>query len=307
MLVNPANQAVYRATMYTNVVNGHLTVQLDPEAEDLLDDENLQLWYDFKSNNFSKKETKPITLRFIHPQISAFSEQNVGGEANKPLSKPLEVLVSDQFNRPLRDVNVSWTVSAGSGTLSTSQVKSNSDGIARVNYTLDGINADQEVRASAKNAQGEFLSGSPVIFKIKKVNPWFTKMLGTWTTTKYWVYDALSYQGIVRGYENRDRNLYPNVWSDYPLGNNTVRSGSYYEVKFEPDFTYSAITIHWLYGRMPNNMVRGTWSITDNGDLKAGWHELDGKVSETSSGLKLILTPCSSCSQVVSIHALLAR
>ena len=57
------------------------------------------------------------------------------------------VLVADQFGNPVPDVTVSWTVTAGGGSLSTTSSQTGATGLAETRYTLGAAFGPNTVRA----------------------------------------------------------------------------------------------------------------------------------------------------------------
>ncbi len=82
------------------------------------------------------------------------------GLAAMTLPTPLSVRVTDAFTNPVAAVDVSWTVTTGSGAPSASTTPSEADGIAAVSYTLGRFAGDEAVEASTTG-----LNGSPVVFR----------------------------------------------------------------------------------------------------------------------------------------------
>jgi hypothetical protein len=67
------------------------------------------------------------------------------------LPLPLSVIVVNQFGERLRDVVVTWTVTSGGGTLSTTSSLSDELGVASVNYTTGATAGQVIIEASASN------------------------------------------------------------------------------------------------------------------------------------------------------------
>jgi adhesin/invasin len=96
-----------------------------------------------------------------------------GGQVGTPgreLPLPLEVEVTDDDNRLIPDVEVSFTVlGPGGGTISKPVIRSDHEGRVRVKWTLGAQAGAQTVQAVAANSSGSPLSGSPVTFSAEAV------------------------------------------------------------------------------------------------------------------------------------------
>jgi hypothetical protein len=97
-----------------------------------------------------------------------------GGQVGAPgreLPLPLEVIVTDDDNRPIPDVEVSFTtVGPGGGSISDPALLSDHEGRAHVKWTL-GAEGVQTVQAVATNSSGSALNGSPLTFTAEAVRP----------------------------------------------------------------------------------------------------------------------------------------
>lgn len=70
------------------------------------------------------------------------------GQVNAALSVPLSVRVTSTDGRPLQGVTVSWTVTAGGGSVSPGASVTDENGVATTNWTLGPVPGQQSVRAS---------------------------------------------------------------------------------------------------------------------------------------------------------------
>jgi hypothetical protein len=93
------------------------------------------------------------------------------GAPGRELPLPLEALVTDDDDRPIPDVEVSFTMGQGGGTLSKPAVRSDHEGRVRVKWTLGPEPGTQTVQALAANSSGSPLNGSPVSFSAEAVRP----------------------------------------------------------------------------------------------------------------------------------------
>lgn len=111
----------------------------------------------------------PATFRFTaHPDdpriIRADSEVDVSGLAGEPLAEPHRVQVLDQYDNPVPEVEVSWQVITGDGSVSPAVSETNDDGLAETEQTL-GSGESHDVRAQVV---GE--SALSVVFSVTAVD-----------------------------------------------------------------------------------------------------------------------------------------
>jgi hypothetical protein len=99
------------------------------------------------------------------------------GAPGRELPLPLEVLVTDEEDRPISDVEVGFTVDQGGGTLSVPAIRSDHLGRAQVKWTLGAEPGTQSVRATATNPSGSPLDGSPLVLIAQSVRPPAAKLL----------------------------------------------------------------------------------------------------------------------------------
>ena len=93
------------------------------------------------------------------------------GLTNEPLEEPFTVIVTDEFNYPVSDYSVIFTIEKGDGHFVDTaddllMTKTNSDGLAQADFIL-GQNTGENsytISATAFNQQGTQLEGSPVRF-----------------------------------------------------------------------------------------------------------------------------------------------
>jgi adhesin/invasin len=87
------------------------------------------------------------------------------------LALPLEVLVTDDDDRPTADVEVSFAVTEGNGSLSELRIRSDNQGRARVQWTLGPDPGPNGVQAAATTSSGQPLAGSPLTLSALAVKP----------------------------------------------------------------------------------------------------------------------------------------
>ena len=81
------------------------------------------------------------------------SGNNQDGEVDSPLAQPLVVKVTDEHNNPFQGVPVTFTVTAGDGTLSQTTVTADTDGRAQTTLTLGSSAGTNTVEVSASRIQ----------------------------------------------------------------------------------------------------------------------------------------------------------
>lgn len=105
------------------------------------------------SEQSSPVPTEPTTPEAIRITVGADQVGTVG----QPLPEQLTILVTDQRNKPVPGVDVSFTVTAGGGSVGPDGVRTGADGTARTTWTLGTKAGPQTVRATAAGLQ-------PVVF-----------------------------------------------------------------------------------------------------------------------------------------------
>ncbi|MGH7525627.1 MAG: Ig-like domain-containing protein [Gemmatimonadales bacterium] len=93
------------------------------------------------------------------------------GAPGRELPLPLEVLVTDDDDRPVADVEVGFTIAEGGGTVSVASIRSDHEGRAQVKWTLGAGAGSQALRVVAADASGSPLNGSPLTLSAHGVRP----------------------------------------------------------------------------------------------------------------------------------------
>ena len=94
------------------------------------------------------------------------------GAPGRELPLPLEVVVTDDDDRPIPDVEVSFTVLGGvGGAVSKPAAQSDHEGKVQVKWTLGPEPGTQSVQAVAANSSGSPLDGSPLTFSAEAARP----------------------------------------------------------------------------------------------------------------------------------------
>jgi hypothetical protein len=68
-------------------------------------------------------------------QVSVFGGDNQSQPVNTLLPEPLSVLVLSQLGEPMENVTVTWSITAGGGSLSSNTSQTDVNGVASVSYT----------------------------------------------------------------------------------------------------------------------------------------------------------------------------
>ena len=105
-------------------------------------------------------------------KVRAGSGDGQVGAPGRELPLPLEVVVTDDDNRPIPDVEISFTtVGSGGGTISDPAILSDHEGRVQVKWTLGAEPGVQTAQAVAANSSGSALNGSPLTFSAEAVRP----------------------------------------------------------------------------------------------------------------------------------------
>ena len=106
-----------------------------------------------------KSASVDVVVRQIATTLSLLAGDEQEGTAGTALEDTLVVRVTDRHGDPVEGVTVSWTVTAGVGTLEAVAEATDAEGHARAVWTLGAEEGQQTAEASA-----EGLDGSPVVF-----------------------------------------------------------------------------------------------------------------------------------------------
>jgi Big-like domain-containing protein len=107
-------------------------------------------------------------------KIKLGSENGGDGQTGAPgreLPRPLEVIVTDNDDKPVQDVVVTFSVGQGGGSLSGSEIRSDVQGRAQATWTLGAEPGAQQAQATADGISGTPLSGAPIAFSAQAVRP----------------------------------------------------------------------------------------------------------------------------------------
>jgi hypothetical protein len=104
-------------------------------------------------------------------KLRASSGDGQTAAPGRELPLPLVVVVTDDDDRPIPDVEVSFTTVGSGGTISQPALLSDHQGRVQVKWTLGVDPGAQTVQAAAADSSGAALSGSPVTFSAQAVRP----------------------------------------------------------------------------------------------------------------------------------------
>ncbi|MHA6248171.1 Ig-like domain-containing protein [Pontibacter sp. CAU 1760] len=98
-------------------------------------------------------------------KLTKVSGDNQPGEPNEELASPLVVKIEDEDNQPVEGIDVQWTATSGSGSVSPTTSKTGENGEARASWTLGEKEEGQTVLARAFDTPEKEVTGSPIEFK----------------------------------------------------------------------------------------------------------------------------------------------
>ncbi|HEX7336342.1 MAG TPA: Ig-like domain-containing protein [Gemmatimonadales bacterium] len=102
------------------------------------------------------------------PQLAPYSGDHQTGTPGSTLPTPLRVLVTDAVGAPLPDMEVTWSVLTGGGSVSPASSRSGADGVATTVFTLGPVEGEQQVQAQLP---GEQPQGTAVVFRAVATAP----------------------------------------------------------------------------------------------------------------------------------------
>lgn len=108
------------------------------------------------------------------PQATTLRLGSGAGQTGAPgreLPQPIVVMVTDDDERPIGGVEVSFSVSQGGGSVSGPTVQTDVEGQATVGWTLGPDPGTQSVQAAASSTAGSPLGGSPLTISAEAVRP----------------------------------------------------------------------------------------------------------------------------------------
>jgi adhesin/invasin len=103
-------------------------------------------------------------------QLGVPSGDGQTGATGRELPQSLQVVVTDDHDRPVQDVKVTFTVGQG-GSLSATEIHSDVQGRAQATWILGPEPGAQSVQAAATASSGSPLTGSPLTFSAQAVRP----------------------------------------------------------------------------------------------------------------------------------------
>jgi adhesin/invasin len=93
------------------------------------------------------------------------------GAPSRELPQPLEVIVTDDDDKPIQDVVVSFSVGEGGGSLTGPEIRSDVQGRAQATWILGPEPGTQSAQATATATSGDLLKGAPLTFTAQAVRP----------------------------------------------------------------------------------------------------------------------------------------
>lgn len=255
----------------------------------------------YRHDLFNTTLIKTFTATFdgnIYPtNVALVSGQDQQGQTGKKLPLPLKLKVTNKAGVAVANYKVEWAVKSGGGTLSAASSNTDVAGIAQIEWTL-GDGALQKVEAVVKKADGSLLTGAPFSFTAQKEINWAPKLIGTWKMERYNKATPQFYISFLQTYNNR-APIYSSIYSHYPVGDDTIKDGSYDLITLNANFTWTSKNYHWWEGFTTNQNDSGTWSVSSSGRLEIKYGQSVffrvGQLSEPTVGeLKLTSTPSSS-------------
>ena len=113
--------------------------------------------------NYSKTYNAEKELWKAPSQMAKISGDNQTGTANKSLTQPLKIKVTDNLNNPIKNAIVYFNVTQGGGSVNNTSILTDANGSAETIWTI-GTGSTQELKAKVKKADGTDISGSPLTF-----------------------------------------------------------------------------------------------------------------------------------------------
>src|SRR5579883_2519405 len=107
--------------------------------------------------------TPPSTTKTPTQMVIASGDQQ-SALVGTALTNPLVVTVMDATGAPVQGVTVSFGIGSGGGSISPASASTNGAGQAQASLTVGATAGPNTVTASATNAQGQALQGSPLTF-----------------------------------------------------------------------------------------------------------------------------------------------
>jgi hypothetical protein len=102
---------------------------------------------------------RAATMAPVASNLALSSGDGQSGVAGTTLADPLAVRVTDDLNNPVQGITVSWTVTAGGGSVGSATSTTSSSGIATTTATLGSTGGENTFQATVAG-----LAGSPVTF-----------------------------------------------------------------------------------------------------------------------------------------------
>lgn len=117
----------------------------------------------FKEGDAEQKVSVDFTIGFDEMHLEKVSMDNQIGTENNTLDKPTIVKVVNSEGTPVNNVEVDFRTEDGQGSVNQSRVKTDSNGVAQVYWTLGDLIGEQKLIADIVKSDGT-LAGKEVIF-----------------------------------------------------------------------------------------------------------------------------------------------
>ena len=111
----------------------------------------------YKSFSLTKDISEPYSITMV-------SGNNQSGDVGTQLSSPLKVQVKDGEGNGYEGSMVTFSVTSGSGALSSNTVSTDANGYAQTSWTLGSITGMQTVECYAYKFDGTYLQNAPLTF-----------------------------------------------------------------------------------------------------------------------------------------------
>ncbi len=99
--------------------------------------------------------------------VKGSKQDTLKGSPGAQMGEPIQALILDSYGNRVPGVTVKFNLIRGTGTLSATQVTSNSNGEANTYLTLSLLETFYEIQATANNSGGTPLTNSPLTFYVK--------------------------------------------------------------------------------------------------------------------------------------------
>ena len=117
----------------------------------------------YNDGSFLNENEFTVVLKGVNLSLEYVSGNNQSGVENKQLEQPIIVKVIDDNGNPVSNTNVNFKTENGEGSVTTSRITTNSDGLAQTNWILGDFIGEQSLEADIVKDDGTFLN-TPITF-----------------------------------------------------------------------------------------------------------------------------------------------